>query len=87
MANRVKDLVSSVFGRAIAWGYLDSNPAKGIEDNTEKSRERFLKPGELPRVFAALDGEANGAFRDYFLLALLTGARRNNVRGDALGRS
>ena len=79
VANRVKDLVSSVFGRAMAWGYLNSNPAKGIEDNSEKSRERFLKPGELPRLFAALDGEANGAFRDYFLLALLTGARRNNV--------
>ena len=79
VANRVKDLVSSVFGRAIAWGYLDSNPAKGIEDNAEKSRERFLKPGELPRLFAALNGEANTAFRDYFLLALLTGARRNNV--------
>jgi len=79
VANRVKDLVSSVFGRAIAWGYLDTNPAKGIGDNAEKSRERFLKPGELPRLFAALDGEPNGAFRDYFLLALLTGARRNNV--------
>ena len=79
VANRVKDLVSSVFGRAIAWGYLDRNPAKGIEDNAEKSRERFLRPGELPRLFAALDGEPNANFRDYFLLALLTGARRNNV--------
>ena len=79
VANRVKDLVSSVFGRAIGWGYLDSNPAKGIEDNRERSRERFLKPGELPRLFAALDGEPNAIFRDYFLLALLTGARRNNV--------
>ncbi len=37
VANRVKDLVSSVFGRAIAWGYLDSNPAKGIEDNRRKA--------------------------------------------------
>ena len=80
VANRVKDLVSSIFGRAIAWGYLDSNPAKGIEDNAEKSRERFLQPGELPRLFVALDGEPNAAFRDYFLLALLTGARRDNVR-------
>ena len=79
VANRVKDLVSSVFGRAIAWGHLDNNPAKGIDDNTEKSRDRFLKPGELPRLFAALDGEPNSNFRDYFLLALLTGARRNNV--------
>lgn len=80
VANRVKALLSSVFGKAVKWGYLDVNPAKGIEGNSEKSRERFLKPGELPRLFTALEGEANGAFRDYFLLALLTGARRDNVR-------
>jgi len=80
VANRVKDLVSSVFGRAIAWGYLDSNPAKGIEDNPERSRERFLQKGELPRLFAALEAEPNPNFQDYFLLALLTAARRDNVR-------
>lgn len=80
VANRVKDLFSSVFSKAISWGYLDHNPAKGIEDNPEKSRDRFLKPGELPRVFAALAEEPNEAFRHYFSLALLTGARRANVR-------
>jgi integrase len=80
LANRVKDLMSSVFSKAVSWGYLESNPAKGIEDNREKSRERFLKPGELPRVFAALAGEPNANFRDYFLMAMLTGARRANVR-------
>lgn len=80
VANRVKALLSSVFGKAIAWGYLDSNPTKGIGGNKENPRERFLKPGELPRLFTALDGEANANFRDYFLLALLTGARRDNVR-------
>ena len=81
LANRVKDLVSSVFGRAVKWGYLDTNPATGIEDNPEKSRERFLQPGELPRLFKALADEPNTNFRDFFLLALLTGARRANVRG------
>jgi hypothetical protein len=81
LANRVKDLLSSIFGRAITWGHIDSNPAKGIEDNPEKSRDRFLVSGELPRVFASLAEEQNESFRDYFLLALLTGARRANVRG------
>lgn len=80
LANRVKDMFSSVFGRAVKWGYLDVNPAKGIEDNTETSRDRFLKPGELPRLFAALADEPNDVFRDFFLLALLTGGRRANVR-------
>jgi integrase len=80
VANRVKDLVSSVFGKAVSWGYLDANPAKGIADNPEPSRERFLGKGELPRIFTALAREPNTNFRDYFLLALLTGARRANVR-------
>jgi len=80
VANRVKDLVSSVFGRAVEWGLLENNPAKGIRDNREKSRDRFLQHDELPRVFAALAQESNVTFRDYFLLALLTGARRANVR-------
>lgn len=81
LANRVKDLLSSVFGRAVKWGLLETNPAKGIEDNKEISRDRFLKPGELPRLFAALAAEPNTTFRDFFLMALLTGARRANVRG------
>jgi len=80
VANRVKDLVSSVFGRAVEWGCLDQNPAKGIGDNPERSRDRFLKPGELPRLFASLAEEPNEAFRHYFSLALLTGQRRDNVR-------
>jgi len=83
VANRVKDLFSSVFGRAIEWGLLEHNPAKGIRDNREKSRDRFLQSNELPRVFAALAEEPNEIFRDYFLLALLTGARRANVRAMA----
>lgn len=80
VANRVKDLVSSVFGRAIEWGLMEHNPAKGIRDNSEKSRERFLQPNELPRFFAALSSEPNGTIRDFVLIALLTGARRANVQ-------
>jgi integrase len=78
-ANRVKDTLSSVFGRAIEWGLLETNPAKGIRDNTESSRDRFLSADELPRLSASLADEPNEAFRDYFILALMTGARRANV--------
>src|SRR5208282_3181647 len=83
VANRVKDLISSVFGRAIEWGLLENNPAKGIRDNREKSRDRFLQRDELPRFFTALAHESNPIFRDFFLLALLTGARRADVRAMA----
>ncbi len=80
IANRVKALASAVFSHAVAWGYLDANPCRGIKGNAERSRDRFLKPHELPRLFASLAEEPNDTFRDLFVLALLTGARRANVR-------
>ncbi len=79
VANRVKALASSIFREAIASGHLEANPARGIKGNRERSRERFLRPHELPRVFAALAEEPNENYRHFFLLCLLTGARRSNV--------
>lgn len=78
-ANRVKALVSSVFGWAISAGLWQTNPATGIKLNKEHSRDRFIQGDELPRFFQALADEQNETMRDYFLLSLLTGARRSNV--------
>jgi integrase len=78
-ANRVKALISSVFGWAISAGLWEANPATGIKLNKERSRDRFLQGDELPRFFQALAEEENETMRDYFLLSLLTGARRSNV--------
>jgi integrase len=78
-ANRVLALISSVFGWAVKVGLWNVNPAKGIPRNRERSRDRFLQADELPRFFAALADESNETIRDYFLLSLLTGARRANV--------
>jgi integrase len=78
-ANRVKALISSVYGWAISVGLWQINPATGIRLNKEKSRDRFLQGDELPRFFQALADEQNETMRDYFLLSLLTGARRANV--------
>ena len=78
-ANRVLALISSVFGWAVSAGLWDANPAKGIRRNPERSRDRFLQAHELPRFYAALAAEPNETIRDYFLLSLLTGARRANV--------
>ena len=78
-ANRVKALVSSVFGWAISSGLWQTNPALGIRLNREHSRDRFIQGDELPKFFKALAEEQNDTMRDYFLLSLLTGARRANV--------
>lgn len=81
MANRVLALASKTFSWGIAKSRCEENPARGIERNNEKpfARDRFLKADELPRFFAALADEPNKTMRDYFLLSLLTGARRSNV--------
>jgi integrase len=79
VANRVLALISTIFGRTLEWGLVENNPARGIRRNPEKSRDRFLQSNELPRFFASLAEEPNPTVRDYFLLSLLTGARRSNV--------
>lgn len=78
-ANRVLALLSSVFNWARRFGFEVDNPARDIPKNPEKSRARFLKPEELPAFFQALGNLPNPTQRDFFLLALLTGARRENV--------
>ncbi len=78
-ANRIKALVSAVFGRAVEWGHMDSNPAQGVRNFPTQSRDRFLQSDELPRFFQAVAAEPSAIIRDYILLSLLTGARRGNV--------
>ncbi len=79
-ANRVKALISSIFGWGISAGLCEANPALGIRQNREYSRDRFLQGDELPRFFQALAEEENETIRDYITTSLLTGARRSNVQ-------
>ncbi len=78
-ANRILALVSSVFSWSVRVGLCETNPAKGIKKNPERSRERFLQSDELPKFFKSLAMEENAVIRDYALVSLLTGARRANV--------
>ena len=77
--NNIRALISSVFSRAIEWGYASNNPVSGIKTRSKVKRDRFLQADELPRFFKALAEEPNETLRDYILLALLTGARRANL--------
>jgi len=78
-ANRILERISSIYNRAIEWGWQGINPADGVRKFREKSRDRFLQPDELPRFFAAIEEEDNEVARDYIMLSLLTGARKSNV--------
>lgn len=78
-ANRLLERIRSIFNKALDWGWEGVNPAQGIKKFKEKSRDRFLQPDELPRFFDALSNEPNETARDFFMISLLTGARKSNT--------
>ena len=79
-ADRVVTLVSAVFNFMLAQEkFGGQNPATRIQKNPAPSRDRFLQADELTPFFKALSESTNEIMRDFFLLALLTGARRANV--------
>jgi integrase len=79
-ANKALAVISSVFSfMKKLKKFAGPNPAEGIQKNYEEQRDRFLSGEELVRFFAELDKSSNVLLRDYFYIALLTGARRSNV--------
>lgn len=81
-ANQIVDLLRQLYRKAKKWGdFTGELPTAEIEFFDEKGneRERFLQPDEMPRFWAALEEEHNEAFRDFVLLAILTGARAGNI--------
>lgn len=77
--NNVRALISTVFNRAIEWGYATHSPIVGTKTRSKVKRDRFLQSNELPRFFESLGAEQNETLRDYIMLALLTGIRRTNL--------
>jgi integrase len=78
-ANRALQLLRSLFSKAKVRGFDKPNPAAGIRQFREKSRDRFVQPDEAKTLFDAVLKEENATMRDFLLLSILTGARRSNV--------
>jgi len=80
-ADKAVAIISSVLNYAADHEHFSgTNPASRIQKNAVVSRDRFAQAAELPYLFAAI-GESSLA--DFFLLSLLTGARRSNVQAMA----
>ena len=79
LANRCKALLATMFSKAsAAVGYTGPNPAVGVANFPERSRERFLLPAEMSAFFTALAAE-DVYWQGFFLLCLFTGSRRGNI--------
>lgn len=78
-ANRFLEVLSPVFSKAIEWELLTVNPVIGIKKHKEQSRDRYLTREEIPRFFTAISEEQNQVMKDFFLIALYTSVRKDNV--------
>ncbi len=80
-ANRMLSLIKHMYSIAIKQGHIQSreNPAEFVRKFPEQSRDRFLQSDEIKRFFEALENEDNQVFKNYVLLSLFTGQRRNSV--------
>jgi integrase len=82
-ANRMLALLRAMFNKADDIGHRGGNPTVGVKPFPEEKRDRFLHGPELKAFFDSLAAEPNELLRDFFLLLLLTGARRSNVQAMA----
>jgi integrase len=80
-ANKCKAVVRAVFRWAGAEDITEVPvPTGKLKERAIPSRARFLQPDEIGRFLAAVEASPQA---DFFMLALLTGARRENVLGMA----
>lgn len=75
MANRVLSFLRVVFGYALEWQMVDSNPCIGIRRHEEARRDRYISDKE----FEALMAHCSDYMRVIFEMCYLTGQRIGDV--------
>ena len=82
--NKGLDLLRQIVNFAIARGYVEKNPARGIQPTRPCRFTRFLTREDIACLHRALDGRSREANRqpvDIIRLFLLTGCRRGKIVG------
>jgi integrase len=80
--NRCRETLRAIFAYAIERELVTVNPIVGVSKRKEIPRDRTLTDGELTALWMAIE-KLPELPRAYFRVVLLTGARRNEVRGMA----
>ena len=81
-ANSALKLLRQIMNFAIACGYIDANPMRGIRRNRRPALTRFLSREEIGRLHKALDRKTRKGGReqaDIIRLLLLTGCRKGEI--------
>jgi integrase len=77
-ANRVYETFRRILNLCVKWGWIDRNPAIGLEVNRETPRNAYLTADQVRAVLAGLPHSESG---DAIRMLLLTGARLGEVLG------
>lgn len=81
VANRVMNVISSVFSWAVSEGLAKENPVRGLKKRTKEApKERYLSDDEIRLLWAGLDTTAP-LYKDAVRLILLTACRPGEVVG------
>ena len=78
-ANRILQLLSSMFNLAISWDWMENNPAKDAKKFKEDMRHRFLSDDEINKLIETLNQQQNKTNANIIKLILLTGSRKSEV--------
>lgn len=78
-ANKMLEVLRLVYSIAIQNKWVDDSPVSGIPKAPTEERDRFLSADELARWFQAVMNLQRETTRDFLLMCLFTGARRDNV--------
>jgi integrase len=79
-ANKALIYLKAIYNKAVEWGlYTGPNPCLYIKKFPASDRSRFVQPGEEMRRLQASLAKEVPAVQTFFLLLLLTGARRSEV--------
>lgn len=78
-ANKMRELLRLIYSIANENKWTDHNPVSMVRRFKVDERNRFLSADELKRWFEAVSNLKRETTRDFLLMALFTGARRDNV--------
>lgn len=81
-ANRMLEQIKAIYGKAIQWKFFTGlNPAVGITEFEELPRTRILTKEEIDKLLTYLnnEGESIRDLRDFLMLAIFTGARKESI--------
>jgi len=79
--DKIRDVLSSVLGSAVKYGYLVTNPAQGLQLPPEKRGKRRHKPFVRPEEFAALVELIEEPYATMVYVAVYTGLRVSELIG------